>query len=168
MGRIEIPLPLTLNNSFSFEVSSKLNIYALPPPIVANEELSHIPEDQLENLPTSKNATSTECLPIRHVLSICSFNFYRTYTPGPLLNQEQGQSWVPLLQVYESSAFVNFALDFFVPWTASLLSLVIMSVFILGPGYLYCHCTALLGLVQISEPPWLGVTNAAERNQGPH
>ena len=92
MGRIEIPLPLTLNNSFSFEVSSKLNIYALPPPIVANEELSHIPEDQLENLPTSKNATSTECLPIRHVLSICSFNFYRTYTPGPLLNQEQGQS----------------------------------------------------------------------------
>lgn len=43
-----------------------------------------------------------------------------------------------------------------------------MSVFILSPGYLYCHCTSLLGLVQISEPPWLGLTvNAAERNQGP-
>lgn len=55
------------------------------------------------------------------------------------------------------------------PWTASVLSLVVMSVFILSPGYLYCHCTSLLGLVQISEPPWLGVAvNAAERNQDPH
>ena len=69
--------------------------------------------------PTSKNPTSTECLPIRHALSTCSFNFHRTYTPGPLLNQEQGQSWVPLLQVYESSAFVNLIKAFVnKPWTS--------------------------------------------------
>lgn len=41
MGRIEIPLPLTLNNSFSFEMSSKLNI-APPPSVVASPRDCHM------------------------------------------------------------------------------------------------------------------------------
>lgn len=52
--------------------------------------------------------------------------------------------------------------------TASVLSLVIMSVFILSPGYLYCHCTSLLGFVWYQSHPGLGSQlMEAERNQGP-
>ena len=51
------------------EMSSKLKLC----PLAANQGLLHVPEEQLENLPNSQNPTSTERLPIRHALSICSF-----------------------------------------------------------------------------------------------
>lgn len=82
-----------------------------------------------------------------------------------------------MLQVYESTGFVHFALDFMVPLTASLLPLVFASVFTLGPWngppgphrehVIYCRCSSFLGLVWIAGSPWLGVpVNAAERTQG--